>query len=316
MTQSNYKQTKIEKSIFPFVYKVLENNVIKECFNKNMWIAGGLSRKIGRIVLGLDKHDKNSYKNILKYFKQNGDIDFFTDNNSNINAVYNKVENNYFVNEDLNWSLNIETKLRSRNLRDPDFPWLSPFANNIDLKRLNATIQLVNKFNFNNIEDCLNSFDLLNCRYAIYKKGSNYFLVYANELLNYEKDNVLVLCHSKTPFLGNRIAKYMLKHNMTFSGIKSNIAIFEEYLYKMSANVWKEETGIEISDMIIGSTVKSLHRIGNLSPNQLSLFIGKVSANVADEVVSMKNSYGVYTFTTYNNVDWASNEISKRANFV
>ena len=54
MNQSNYKQVKIEKKDFPFVYNILENNVIKECFKHNMWIAGGFSRKIGRIVLGLE----------------------------------------------------------------------------------------------------------------------------------------------------------------------------------------------------------------------------------------------------------------------
>lgn len=315
MTQSNYKQIKIEKSIFPFVYRVLENNVIKECFNKNMWIAGGLSRKIGRIVLGLDKHDKNSYKNILKYFKQNGDIDFFTDNISNINNVYNKIENNYFISEEFDWSLNVGSKLRSKNLRDPDFPWLSPFANNIDLKRLNATIQLVNKFNFNSIEECLDSFDLLNCRYAIYKKEKNYFLVY-NDNLKYEKELSLSLCHSKTPFLGNRIVKYMRKHNMSFANTTNNINIFEEYLYKMSANSWKEEVDIEISDMVMGSTIKRLNKIRHLSPSQLSMFIGKISGNVAVKSQNFSNSYGAYSLTTYKNVDWASNEITSRANFV
>ena len=314
--QSNYKQVKIEKSLFPFVYKVLRNNIIEECFKKNMWIAGGFSRKVGRIVLGLDKHDKNSYKNMLKYFKQNGDIDFFTDNISNTRTVYNKVEHDFFIAEEHHWACNEDSKLRSRNLSDPDFPWSSPFANNIDVKRLNATLQLVNKFNFNSIEECLESFDLLNCRYAIYKKGSNYFLVYDNNLVNCEKDNSLVLCHSKTPFLGNRIEKYMRKYDMTFSSIKSNINIFEDYLYKMSANVWKEEVGIEISDMVIGSTIKRLHKISHLSPNQLSMFIGKISANVADEVKYMRSSYGIFTCTTYKNVDWASNEISERANFV
>jgi hypothetical protein len=315
MTQSNYKEAKIEKSIFPFVYKVLENNVIKECFNKNMWIAGGLSRKIGRIVLGLDKHDKSSYKDILKYFKQNGDIDFFTDNVSNINYVYNKVEKNYFNFEEFDWSLNIESKLRSKNLRDPDFPWLSPFANNIDLKRLNATIQLVNKFNFNSIEECLDSFDLLNCKYAIYRKGSNYFLVYDNDL-KYESDLSLALCHSKTPFLGNRIVKYMKKYNMTFANTAKNMNIFEDYLYMMSANVWKEEVGIEVDDLIIGSTIKRLNDISKLSPQHLSLFIGKISGNVAVKSQNVSNSYSVYSLTIYKNVDWAANEIIKRANFV
>ena len=315
MNQSDYAQIKIEKKAFPFVYNILENNVIKECFKHNMWIAGGFSRKIGRIVLGLDKHDKNSKKSILKYFKQNGDIDFFSDRLSNVNTVYRKVSENYCAAQD-HWEFNENSKLKSKNLTEPDFPWLSPFANNVDIKRLNATIQLVNKFNFNTIEECLDSFDLLNCRYAIYKKGSNYFLVYDKKLLSWEKKNSLVLCHSKTPFLGNRIVKYMRKHDMSFADTKDNINVFEEYLYKMSANIWKEEVDIEISDMNIGSTIKNLHRTSSLSPNQLSLFIGKISANVADEVKTLRGSYGIFTCTTYKNVDWATNEISGCANFV
>lgn len=318
MTQSNYVQLKISKDKYPFVYNILSNETIDLSFEKNMWIAGGFARKLGRIILGYEKYDKNTIRKIKKYFKEGGDIDAFTDSESNVNAVFNKTKEKYYYKlspPDI-LSSSIYDPYRDGPVSSPDFPWESPFANNVDLRQLNATLQLVNKFTFNSITECLNSFDIANCRYAISKKGNTYFLTYDKNITGYELNNSIKLCHAKTPFLGNRINKYMKKYNLSFNEEKENLSIFEDYLYKMNSNTWKEEIGFDVHDEIIKSTIKSLHKTKSFTPQQLSLFIGKITIPIVDEIKHYKSSYGVQTFTIFKVGDWASSEISKCANMI
>jgi hypothetical protein len=309
-------QLKINKDKYPFVYNILSNKTIDLSFEKNMWIAGGFARKIGRIILGHEKYDKNTERKIKKYFKGGGDIDAFTDNVSNVNAVFNKSKEDYYYKlspPDILAS-SIYDPYRDGPVSSPDFPWESPFANNVDLRQLNATLQLVNKFTFNSIVECLDSFDLANCRYAISKKGNTYYLTYDKNIAEYESNNSIKLCHARTPFLGNRISKYMNKYGLSFNEEKENLNIFEEYLYKMNSNVWKEEIGFDIHDEIIKSTIKTLHKAKNFTPQQLSLFIGKTTVPIFEVIEKNKSTYGIRTFTLIKNVDWASSEISKCAN--
>jgi len=316
MTQSNYAQVKISKDKYPFVYNILSNKTLELSFEKNMWIAGGFARKIGRIILGYEKYDKNISKKIKKYFKEGGDIDAFTDDERNVNSVFKKSKENYYhkLSPSDILSSSIYDPYRNGPASSPDFPWESPFANNIDLRQLSATLQLVNKFTFNSIIECLNSFDLANCRYAISKKGNTYYLTYDKNMTEYELNNSIKLCHAKTPFLGNRINKYINKYGLSFNEEKENLNIFEDYLYKMNSNVWKEELGFDVHDEIIKSTIKSLHKTKNFTPQQLSIFIGNITTSITDEIKQCKSSYGEKTLVVYKIGDWASSEISKCAN--
>ena len=147
--------------------KIFNNKITCAAFEENLWIAGGFAREVCHAHFNLNSKDEIfKRKRVINYLTKSsssGDIDFFCNSESVCNNVVNNISehinsldsfhsiDHYFT----NFSWNYKT-------RRPN-PYLGTLVMS-DVK-----IQIVNKFFFNSIKDCFDSFDVVNCRYAIEK---------------------------------------------------------------------------------------------------------------------------------------------------
>tara|TARA_Y100000310_G_scaffold207810_1_gene208331 strand:- start:3010 stop:3930 length:921 start_codon:yes stop_codon:yes gene_type:complete len=300
------KKVLIPNAVINSIPEVFENEIIKCCFNENMWVAGGFARHIGNIVLIQNNSCLNARSYLSNYFhinnNNNGDIDFFTDNTMNVEFIKRKfcyIENAKYNNNNkilqhtgqytYNFSIDNVDQTFSKN------GW--PLRNDI-------VVQLVNKFLFSSIEECLNSFDFDNCKYAIVKEKNNvYYLHYDSNALLYDSQNILNICHSNSPFLAQRIRKYYQK-GLAINNTKSCNKIILDYYYKCISKEWVDK--FKISENFLENSIKLLDEIKNMSAFELSLFIGKFNKLL---FVSNYNSYGIYCTSTSEKVDWATHKI-------
>lgn len=289
---------------------VFDNYVVKSLMTQGMWIAGGFARKIGHIILGLNKDNMSSSNNILKYFSHieanslPGDIDFFSSNPEKVNHK--------------------ELSLKSNS---PITPAISQtkFANNILIatnkksiykkqKQKLIKLQLINKFVYKTARECLNDFDITNCKYAIIKKNNHYVLMYDTNALYYDSLEELHLNKSNSPYTVNRIIKYLYKRKLkTISKEKQSMEVFQECLYNVAANCWDSKFNLqERGTSSIKNCIIALNRKKFLTDFEISMFVGCIKyMHITKE--KFDEDYGDYIYS-YNLVDWATHVISTRAN--
>jgi hypothetical protein len=273
-----------------------------------MWIAGGFARHIGNIVLIQNNNSLNARNYIRKYLNVGkGDVDFFTDSISNVDFVKNK------------FCQIKQTKIKKykRIKYLKIFQYTGRFTHNFSIDNIDMSyskfgwnlrndiiIQLVNKYVFSSIKECLSSFDFDNCKYAVAKEKNNaYYLYYDSNALLYDSQNILNICHSNSPFLAQRIWKYHQK-GLTINNTKNCNKIILDYYYKCISKEWADK--FEICESFLASSIKQLSGIRDMSAFELSLFIGKFNELL---FVSDYNSYGIYCNSTSEKVDWATHKI-------
>lgn len=264
------------------------------------WIAGGFSRFLYKQTL------KNEENNITTKVKINhlyeklsnyvnfADIDVFSSTEKEVTNIqssfYEKHKDDDFYYSNSLFSKNLNKFVVPKNEK-------SAFTG-FDVK-----IQLVNKFFFSNIKECLSSFDITNCKFALSKESNNYVLTYHKKAKELEKHNLLHVANFDNIFLAQRLGKYMIKHDLSIlkdDYFKEN---FNNYLYKILED--KCEYGLEKEevDIIKERAVKSLHRNIKLSKNELILFL-----NMYSESQYERQGYGIYS---RRKVDWAKKEIEE-----
>ena len=245
------------------------------------------------------------YQNVVNYFKHGGDIDIFTTNRENLDLIEN-----------------IILDQKDKNEVKKDFKksyYSSPFALNflpepdIGLNhqgylrqrgKLFHSIQIVNKFFFNNVKECFSSFDFTNCKYALRKNKNGYTLYYSNLALEDDKKGLLNICHTNSPFLGNRIYKYCWKHSLQVADNKNNKEMLRDFCLKLLTKSWDQKFKFYSENTFLEYSAKNLHKAANMSVEDLSLFIGKINHNVN---IMIPQGYGYYIANEI--VDWATNEI-------
>ena len=309
----------IPKELIESSSLIFQNKIVKECFEKEMWIAGGFARKVGHLLLDLNNVSaSNNY--LLKYLdpgafftntknknqgNRYGDIDFFTSDQDNIFVITSpytlgtqklppRKANTYYSRGTFSDNLHHNVSNESLN-------------NNINIK-----IQLVRKFCFDSIESCFDSFDITNSKYAISKpkNGNHYVLHYDDEALKYDSMRMLHINHSNTPYLSSRIVKYLKYRGLKSISCDDNTTNnFNEYLYKCTSNKW--DNLFNVDGGFMESSIKALDKVRKLSDIELSIFIGKISCNIASSVKTL-GTYGVYVSTTYEKGDWATHRILER----
>ena len=316
------KSIPISKSLIEKSSLVFENPIVKECFKQNMWIAGGFARNIGHLVLGLtntsllEKYllsylDPNSIKHdnsgVRSLYKNPGDIDFFSSDQNNIFSVSNKYSS--FPHP----ARSVSDVYFSRSVFANNLSYYHKYYHNTPETResYNIKIQLVRKFCFDSIKSCFDSFDITNSKYAISKfHGNHYVLHYDDEALKYDAMQLLHISHSDTPYLASRIIKYLKNRNLkAVSHDKDTTDRFNDYLFKCVINKW--DSLFNVDESFIHTSIKSIDRFRKLSDIELSMFIGKISHNIATSTRSF-GSYGVYMITSYKKSDWASHMLSER----
>ena len=287
-------------------HPVFKDKVIDTCLENNAWIAGGFARKIAHMYFDICKskdHDESllPYQRIINYFRHGGDIDIFTTSKENLSQI-----------EDIILDKNDKNEVKK------DFKksyYSSPFALNFlpeqesfiysQLKgRIFHNIQVVNKFFFKNIKECFSSFDFNNCKYAIRKQGGGYTLYYSNLALEDDKKGMLNICHTNSPFLGNRIYKYCWKHSLKVADNQKNKEMLKQFCLKLLTKSWNEKFKFYSENTFLEYSAKNLHKAKSLSLEDLSLFIGKINHNIN---IMIPQGYGYYIANEI--VDWATHEI-------
>ena len=291
--------------------KIFNNKITCAAFEENLWIAGGFAREVCHAHFNLNSKDEIfKRKRVINYLTKSsssGDIDFFCNSESvcnnvikNISEYINSLDsfnsiNHYFT----NFSWNYKT-CRS-----------NPFLGTLVMS--DVKIQIVNKFFFNSIKDCFDSFDVVNCRYAIEKVNNDYIIHYDNDALQCDKEKILKLDSAKSPFTISRIVKYLRHRNLKrLSKDKKTQQVFLECLYKVIENKWPKMYNIH--EDIMKNSVKNLHKTVRLDPEALSMFIGFIKETIVEEqnvsFMSPANSgYGIYYSNVYKDIDWASNQL-------
>ena len=286
---------------------VLNDFIVKTSLDSGLFIAGGFAREVCHAHFNLNKTSNNDNSSrIIDYLiadNNSGDIDLFSSSDKVCSKLIKNIEE-YVNNLD---QLNIYRCVR---------PYQTEFACNYqgNIKSIfhnkEIKVQIVNKFFFKNIEDCFNSFDVVNCKYAIKKEDKNYVVYYDTEAL--EADNLmeLKLNSSKSPFTISRIVKYIRYRNLkSLSEDKKTQNIFLECLYKAVENNWPSY--YSLNDRCFKNSIKNLHNTIGLKPEFLSMFIGFIKEQVVVGRAQLPNNsgYGVYYSNVYKDIDWASNKL-------
>ena len=295
---------------------------IKNLLDEDVWIAGGFARIISN---NFKNNISLASKELYDYFYRNGDIDIFSSNIDIVNeyaknlkdiAEENRIkrisklidwssldqketfiENNFYENI---FSFNYEKSLDV--YKNYCLKFNTQFNEDDYYRYSSIKVQLVNKFLFKNIKECFDNFDLSNSKFAVKKENNKYFLYYTNKAEFYCKNNVLNIERISSPYLTNRICKYVKKYKFNINNTKYFRKCIEEYLYKIILDDWNDCFKDTFAAERI---VKSLHETVPLNDKELCLFIGKFNhIYILKKPVSSK-----YGMSFSRNVDWATHQI-------
>lgn len=283
---------------------VLEDKFINMCLDNNAWIAGGFARKVANLLFKIGpsiSEEENLFSPIVNYLIKGGDVDVFTTCKENLDKIENKFSKGDFKKDVYAspFAVNLTPEINPNNI----FEIYESKKNHTRF-----TIQMINKFFFKNIKDCFDSFDIINCKYAIEKIKNKHYLVYEEKAVKDDIKGVINICHTNSPFLGNRIYKYCLKHDLKLDNSEANLKMLRDFLFKILVNDWPKMFKFYNEKNFSSLTVKNIHKIKKLSVNDLTLFIGKFNHYIHTKV---PDAYGYYINTEI--VDWASKEIQDRS---
>lgn len=274
--------------------KVLENN---------SWIAGGFARMIANHHFNIQ--EENFKELIEKYlFQDRGDIDIFSISPENINKCsvlltdYNDLKNNGI------------------NVIEPEY--FNVFSKNFQFYQDDCfdfskaiKVQLVNKFFYQNIKSCFESFDFVNCKFALSLEKGKLIINYTNDSLDAEKRKVLVLQNSSSPLLAKRIIKY-IKKGLKFDNVNVNKNILKDFYYKVLTKSWNDiykqnmdESNFNLEELGIDRLAENV----DITNEDLILFIGKLTL---PDFVKTYNGYG-YNYHIVGQKDWATSLIKENA---
>ena len=283
---------------------VFNDFIIKTSLDNGLFIAGGFAREVCHAHFNLNNEVSiNNNTRIIDYLieeNSSGDIDLFS-SSKNVCSKLTKSIEEYINNLDrFSYVRFYQTEFACNYQADR----ISIFHNK-EIK-----VQIVNKFFFENVKECFDSFDVVNCKYAIKKEDKKYIVYYDTEALEADSKKLLKLNSSKSPFTISRIVKYIRHRNLkSLSEDKKTQNIFLECLYKAVENNWPSYYSLD--DGCFKNSIKSLHNTIGLKPELLSMFIGFIKEQVLDGKVRLPNSsgYGVCYANVYKDIDWASNKL-------
>ena len=268
--------------------------VLEHCLDFNLWIAGGFARKLYEIYV-LKNNLDISLQNY--FFLLGGDIDIF---GKEKDLKHNE---EYFENFASMYADNI-LLVYYKNLYTKN---LTFFCDNIlykkDLlnssRRTGIVLQLVNKIRHKSIFDCFESFDLTNSKYGVYKEDNKIFLTFDKEACYYDSKKEVDISHTNTPYLAQRIIKYIKNKNLDKISNRSREKI-KSYFINVISNKWEEYIHeLTISDVSrIHYDIIKLNNIINLSDEEVIIMLGKI------KVLKHNDDYSSFV-----SKDWASEMI-------
>lgn len=271
----NYKVGKLQDFISPgnkeLFEKVINHKRVSKCLELGGWIAGGLA-------LALFTGEE------LSEYLRTGDIDIF------------------FPSEELALQACEESDMSSLFAKNHPVSF-GPFSF--------TTIQFITHKDFcapGGIQECLDRFDLVNCKVGFDREN----IYYHPELAQLEQDGILKIGHAESPFLISRIIKYFSKHKYNSLHPDSN-SLINDWLIKASHknftifgkkyNVDKLNKYEEMKNQAI-SKVQALTKYHKISREHLALFVGQYQEYIYHQGEDYCGSYEA--------LDWALNEIKKK----
>ena len=319
-----YKVIEIEKSFIDSIDTIIKNVYISSSLNsEDCWIAGGFARLIANCYLN---NIKNPEKLIIKYCASNWtDIDFFSAKSLKEPESFQKVLNCSVVNSSYEGMFSNKFLIKP-NIKDSVYEEIIPskYALNISVPIRNifkepgtvedafgesfiddrCKIQFINTFQYNNFEECLDSFDLFNSKYLLYKEKDKYFLMYHKKAVESDNEGVIRIDNLHSPFLLSRVLKYNHVKGLKVIDDEQNNNILKEYIIKYISSFWEESFDIYGGKQFFNTRFKALHKIYKLDNLKLSLLINQFT-----DFITIKNDDLKYGWHESVKVDWATNAI-------
>jgi hypothetical protein len=266
------------------VGSVLSKTIIRQTMGDGAWIAGGFARVVAHNIFNIDDvgikeylvPDRNKWGETSSV---PGDVDIFSP---------------------VNVDLSKYTDAGRRSFGDFALDSSCIFGDETyEPKRY--TVQLVDhpKYRYNNVESCLESFDIINSRYAIVLKDNAYYLVYDKEALWLDKNGCLNIAHTSGPFLAARVLKY-LTYKKCYNGItQEGYKKLTEWFIRASSGSWPDHFhGQHLTS--IRSHIHALQSRGYMEIDNLVLFLGK-----------WRHQYRKEKYGPIIDIDWAVDKIDK-----
>tara|TARA_B100000212_G_scaffold246684_1_gene188414 strand:+ start:9799 stop:10734 length:936 start_codon:yes stop_codon:yes gene_type:complete len=307
----SYKTFKLEDNIISFISEIDKNayNVIKKCLDQNLWIAGGFARKLFNAITNNENIKNSAFK---YFFLEKGDIDIFgSKENSDLFVKENIIERRlsfHSIHKDYTM---INTNAKNISVYKNDYTKniifdCHEFLYNIYKSKLYSSvnksaiqIQIVDKINHNNIFECLDNFDITNCKYGIFNDNGNISIVYSEDALKFDKEKTLDISKVNTPYLAQRIIKYLKAKGLNKISEESRHKI-KEYLFNVLCNNWPSYIKSKNCNSIHNHIIK-LNKMISLTPEEIILMLNKISYHKVNDD---------YSYTVKK--DWASETLSNQ----
>jgi hypothetical protein len=290
-----YKIIELEKENVDNLNFLFNVGLIKTLFKKEMWIAGGFARVVGNHIL-CNKNKNFSLKDKLvkyltnSYTSKAGDIDFFTSKDSFENCKKESFKNRFY------------SSAFAKNTRINVLEGKNDIHNSFITTGEEFNLQVVDKFMFNSFEECLDSFDLINSKYLLFKDKNKYKLIYHSLAPILDANSTIEISHCNSPFLFKRINKHISYRGLSkISEDNKSKDFIREFLFKAITNYWEGKFYF-YSDLFLENSVKALNNKNSFSNEDLAIMIGQYDHITYEKV---KQNYGFY-FTARKPEDWAT----------
>ncbi|MAG27700.1 hypothetical protein CMI47_19385 [Candidatus Pacearchaeota archaeon] len=275
--------------------EVLATKPVYVAMTMGGFIAGGFARSLAHSLL-LDR--KASIRNYLTPNNQwpriastPGDVDIFSP--ASIDTLKIAAGSRSLG----DFAVNVPMKLSqqaSAGVKEVNMPWKREYV-----------VQIVDhpRFRYEDVRSCLDSFDLINSRYAIAMDSGAIYLHWDPEAIRLDKSRQIGICRTDTPFLPARVAKYL-----RFRGCENGLApgsddMLTEWLIRASTGTWPEYFNARHKSSI-DKHVRLMKMLDLMRVTDLTLFLGKWKQ------VVRKEKYGQEYI-----VDWACNQMGEMTEY-
>jgi hypothetical protein len=294
---SNYIKKPFKEVLSPesvvFLEELLRLKLFENAFAKGGWLAGGFPRALllgtnmGEYFVRAVRYSAEFDPLVVKdrpLIHKAGDIDLFFPSPglaTSCSVAADEPGGRYIVE-------NLQRFARNREVA------LNKYSESI-------TVQFINDERFcypAGPEQCLDNFDLINCKVAIDKEN----IIFHKDFFEVEKNKEVKIGNIESPFLAHRIYKYL-----TFRGLEKihpdSFVMFDEWVKRAS---FQKFAGYDRGALRAISKVKELAELGLVHLYDIPLFLNKFSETRPDP----NSPFGGYGAATIS-IDWALDYLNK-----
>jgi hypothetical protein len=304
LNNSTIRSEPLNFEINTFIKALFKDIGLDKILEENVWIAGGFPRLLGKCHFNMsERHHRRVIRDYLYY--ESGDIDIFSSSQKILDICKKRIESC----APLHQSYKLQRAAYTNTFSEGFYFHSEDYTHNPGGNAIK--IQLVNKFFYNEIAACLNSFDFTNCKFAIEFKNDSFFIHYDEEAVKYEKEGKLNLEHCKSPLFARRIIKYIANKGLELYNSNRNNRILREYYYNVITKNWDKVFIDNMADTDFALEtlgIKKLEKWIDIPREDLILFINKMDMPMYKEN-NTSAGYGSY-YSLIGTSDWATKILS------